>query len=237
MGEEREKYFMWSLGIACILFTGGHFLLSSKEVRSRLIAALGEKGFAGLYSILSLALLSWAVTALRVAPEIILWTPMIGFRHISLTVMPLACILIVAGLTTANPTLAGADSRKIAARGPLGIMKVTRYPFLWGVGLWGLVHLLANGDAASLMFFGALTGLALGGTLHLDSRRRAALGDVWTAYAAQTSNLPFQAILGGRARFDFSEIGWRRTGLGLALYLILLSLHRIVIGVSPMPLT
>ncbi|MDH5749387.1 MAG: NnrU family protein [Rhodospirillales bacterium] len=224
---------MWNLIVACVLFVGSHFLLSSNYIRPRLVGVFGETGFAGIHSIISIVLLVWAVRALNVAPEIILWTPPIGLRHISLTVMPLACILIVAGLTTPNPTMAGTNIRNIASRGPVGIMKVTRHPFLWGVGLWGLVHILANGDAAALTFFGALTVLALGGTLHLDARRRATLGKVWTVYAAQTSNLPFQAMAGGRTKLVFSQIGWWRIGLGLALYLVLLSLHRTVIGVPP----
>jgi uncharacterized membrane protein len=36
-----------------------------------------------------------------------------------------------------------------------GIQRVTRHPFLWGVAVWAFVHLIANGDVASLMLFGS----------------------------------------------------------------------------------
>ncbi|MGA7260503.1 MAG: NnrU family protein [Stellaceae bacterium] len=36
------------------------------------------------------------------------------------------------------------------------MVRVTRHPFLTGVGLWALVHLIGNGDVASLFFFATL---------------------------------------------------------------------------------
>lgn len=38
------------LVVAAVVFTGGHFLLSSRPVRPRLVAMLGEKPFQGIYS-------------------------------------------------------------------------------------------------------------------------------------------------------------------------------------------
>jgi len=79
-------------------------------------------------------------------------------------------------------------------RSPEGIVRVTRHPFLMGVGLWAVVHLVANGDVASFIFFGAFAVTALAGTVSIDAKRRHALGPGWRSFAAQTSIVPFAAI-------------------------------------------
>jgi uncharacterized membrane protein len=45
-----------------------------------------------------------------------------------------------------------------------------------------------------------------------------------------TSNVPFTAIVEGRNRFVFGEIGWKRLGAGLAVYAIALVLHPVLFG-------
>jgi uncharacterized membrane protein len=122
------------------------------------------------------------------------------------------------------------------AQGPRGIFRITRHPFMWGVALWAIVHAAANGDAASTMLFGALAALAVGGTLHADSRKRRQLGPAWDAYTRQTSHVPFAAIAQGRTGLVWHEIGWRPVILGVVLYVVLLVLHEPVIGVAPVSL-
>jgi uncharacterized membrane protein len=107
---------------------------------------------------------------------------------------------------------------------------------MWGVALWAITHLLANGDVASVTLFGGLALLAIVGTLHSDSRKRRQHGAAWDAYARQSSHLPFLAVAQGRTRLAWSEIGWRPIILGVGLYLVLLVLHEPVIGVAPMSL-
>jgi uncharacterized membrane protein len=111
-----------------------------------------------------------------------------------------------------------------------GIIRVTRHPLMWGITLWGAAHLLARGDLASLVFFGGFVALAGIGTLLIDARKRASLGDDWKRFAAVTSNVPFGAIVGGRNRFVPGEIGWKRIGVGLALYALLLFAHPYLFG-------
>src|SRR3546814_1436284 len=92
--------------------------------------------------------------AYGVAPQMPLWAPWRGYRLIPLLVMPIASILVVAGLTTRNVTAVGGERFAETTRPVDGIMTVTRHPFLWGVLLWALAHLPPNGDAASLILFG-----------------------------------------------------------------------------------
>ena len=57
---------------------------------------------------------------------------------------------VVIGLTTPNPTAVAQEGR--VGQPPRGIVRITRHPFLTGVGLWALLHLISNGDVASLVF-------------------------------------------------------------------------------------
>ena len=65
--------------------------------------------------------------------------------------------LVVAGLFTPGPTLAGYEKSGLAQAEPArGVLRITRHPFLWGVALWALGHLLVNGERFAVMLFGAL---------------------------------------------------------------------------------
>jgi uncharacterized membrane protein len=113
-----------------------------------------------------------------------------------------------------------------------GIFTVTRHPMLWSVALWAGVHLIANGDAASLILFGSLLILALGGMVHIDIKRRARLGANWGPFAMATSLVPFQAIIEGRTKLDLAGIGWRRVGLALLAFAGLMLAHPWLSGVA-----
>ena len=90
-----------------------------------------------------------------------------------------------------------------------GIVRITRHPFLWGVALWALVHVVMNGTLAALVFFGSLLLLAVGGTASIDAKRRRRLGNAWQGFSAVTSNVPFAAVAAGRNQLGpaLREIG------------------------------
>jgi uncharacterized membrane protein len=105
---------------------------------------------------------------------------------------------------------------------------------MWGVGIWALLHLAANGDQASLIFFGSLALLALGGTVLIDQRRTRENPPGWGVFLQATSNLPFAAILERRQKLVPGEIGLWRIALALALYVALFWLHPMLFGVAPL---
>ena len=177
------------------------------------------------------------LAAYRDAPFQTVWMPAPVFAWVPLVVMPFAAILMVAGLTTPSPTLVGGERFLDGAPGSpaVGILSVTRHPFLWGTGLWALSHLLVNGDLTSMVMMGGIAVLSFGGMLHIDQRREASLGAAWGPMKLTTSLLPFGAIVTGRTRLDWRGIGWWRPLLGLAVYAALLHLHLGLIGVSPLP--
>ena len=219
--------------LAAVAFAGSHVLLSSARVRGPLARALGEWPFVGLYSAVSLGLFVWLMGAYGAAPVVEVWAVPTGVRYVALGVMAVASVLVAGGFTPASPT--GVPLKPAAAGAPLpGIFKITRHPVLWGIGLWAFVHVMANGDLASLIFFGSLGVLALGGTVHIDRKKRATGGGDWRAFAGATSNLPFAAIVAGRTRVSLKEIGYGRLAAGLVLYMVLLLGHEAVIGVAPL---
>ena len=224
---------MLVLAVGC--FVGGHFALSSVKVRTALIAALGENGFRAVYSLVAVAALVWTVMAYGAAPRVVLWKADMGLTHVPAALMPLACILAVAGMTTRTVTMVGGESLARSPHPVVGIATVTRHPFLWAVTLWAVGHIATNGDVASLVLFGGMALLALGGMAHIDYRRRLSLGADWGPVAMTTSVIPFLAALQGRNRVDWRGIGWGRLAGGLVLAVALPFLHPWVSGKTIVP--
>ncbi len=94
--------------------------------------------------------------------------------------MPLALFLLVGGVLIPNPSATGMTGVLDRLEPARGVLRITRHPVMWGVGLWAAVHLVANGDLASLLFFGGFLLTALGRGL---ASRPAAGGDRGRALA------------------------------------------------------
>ena len=103
------------------------------------------------------------------------------------------------------------------------------------MAIWAAGHLLVNGDTASFILFGSMLILALFGTASIDAKRKRALGESWSAFAAQTSNLPFGAIATGRQALKIGEIGWWRIVLGVVAWGALAWGHPYMFGVRALP--
>jgi uncharacterized membrane protein len=144
-------------------------------------------------------------------------------------------LLIVPGLTTPNPTSVRQEGALDRPNPVRGMLRITRHPFLWGVAIFSAGHLLVNGDAASIILFGTLFALSVLGTFSIDAKRRRALGAKWDAFAAQTSNIPFAAMVQGRQRLNLGEIGWWRIVLAVAVWALLAWAHPYLFGVRALP--
>ena len=224
---------MLSLLLAAIFFAGIHLGVAGTTIRDRAIAALRQSGYRVAFSIASVIGLAWLVMAYNRAPYVVTWGMLEWWKPFAIILMLPASLLVVIGLTTPNPTSVAQEGR--LGQPPQGIVRVTRHPFLTGVGLWALVHLIGNGDAASLVSFAVWAVVALAGTVSIDRKRRRLLGAAWEPFAAQTSIVPFAAIAAGRNRFSPGEIGAWRGGVGVVVYVLMLGGHAHVIGVSPFP--
>ena len=224
---------MISLALAAAFFIAIHLGVSGTSLRDRLVAAAGMRPYMVGYSLLSVAGMAWLVSSYASAAYVGVWDAPQGWKPVAIALMLPAFLLVVIGLTTPNPTAVGQEAA--AQRDPIGIVRVTRHPFLVGVALWAAVHMVSNGDAASLLFFGALLVVAAAGPASIDAKRRRALGPAWDGFARQTSIVPFAAIAAGRTRFVARELGWWRPVAAVVAYALMLGGHRHLIGVSPFP--
>ena len=219
------------LALATGVFLLTHYI-SSTPLRSGLVALLGENGYLGLYTLISLVTLGWTIWAYIKTPYERVW---VGdeFKVWAVVLMPVSLVLIACGALIRNPSAVRQERAVRYMDEPRGILRVTRHPILWGIALWAAVHLVSRGDVASLIFFGGLLLLAISGTVLQDWRKDRTIGVDWQRFASVTSNVPFAAIIGGRNQFRFDEIGWGKVLAGLALYFVLVFLHPYLFGARP----
>ena len=209
------------LAIAFVLFTGTHVLPARPGVRPWLTRRLGTWGYLLLYSTVSLLLLGWLVVAAGRAPYLPLWEPAAWQAYVALAAVAAACALLTLAIGRPNPfSFGGGDPTRFDPERP-GVIGLTRHPILLAAAVWAGAHLLANGDLAHVLLFGAFLIMALGGMMILDRRNRCRLGPAWQALAARRK----PALRPGDAL---------RLLLAMFLFAGLLLLHPSVIGVDPL---
>ena len=224
---------------AALVFLAIHLVVSGTRVRDAIIAAIGEGPYLGLFSLASLVGLAWLAVSYNGAEagpgNRVLYDLGIGVRHAAIPVIALAFFLGVQGLFVPNPTSVRGDHLAANDVAVKGVLRITRHPFLWGVVIWSAFHITANGDLASVIFFGTFFLLALFGTLSIDAKRSRKMGAAWNAFAAKTSNLPFAAIASGRTQLRIGELfGWRFWAAA-GIFVVMLFAHARLFGASPFP--
>jgi uncharacterized membrane protein len=188
-----------AVAAAAVAFVGSHFLLSH-PLRGRLVRAIGEGGFQGVYSLVAFLTLGWLILAYRKAPMTApLWPVGNGLWALVTAVMLIASILLMGSLVRnpALPTGGRAVSCPEAAR---GVYAVTRHPMLWSFALWGLCHVAVFPVAKNIIVAAAMVVLSLVGAALQDRKKERLQPDLWAAWESKTSYLPFAAITAGRAR-------------------------------------
>jgi uncharacterized membrane protein len=204
------------------------------RLKGPLVASLGARGWTIAFSTLSTLLLFWLIFAAGRAPYVALWSQDTWARWLVNIAMPLAILLGSYGVGAPNPFAFEGRSSGFDPTRP-GVAGLTRQPLLWAILLWAGVHLVANGDLAHVILFGAFTLFTLAGMRALEARKRRVWGaSEWQRLAAHTALIPFAALLAGR---------WRPKGLpsmlrlavALAVWGALYSLHAPGLGVSPQP--
>jgi uncharacterized membrane protein len=101
--------------------------------------------------------------------------------------------------------------------------------------VWAAAHLIVNGEASALLLFGSLLVLAVVGPGSIDRKRRRAFGARWERFEAVTSRVPFIAIVQGRNRLVVSELPRGMIALTVVVYVVVLAMHGMLFGVSPLP--
>jgi uncharacterized membrane protein len=225
---------MISLTLAALFFIAIHLGVSGTAARDALTARIGLRAYMIVFSVGSVAGMIWLVSAYKAADYVPTWGMLQWWKPFAIAIMLPAFLLVVVGVTTPNPTSVAQEA--LVEKPAQGIVRITRHPFLVGVSLWSFVHLVGNGDVASLLLFSSLLIVAAAGTVSIDAKRRRSLGGpAWDNFARTTSIVPFAAILSHRNRFIAGELGWWRPAAGLLAYALMLGGHAYIVGVSPWP--
>jgi uncharacterized membrane protein len=191
---------MLLLILGLVAFLGIHSIrIVAPEWRNAQLASMGEGKWKGLYSLASLiglVLLIWGYSLAR--PEAaFIYEPPVWMKHVTLTLMLFSMILL--GVSQV----------------PAGRIKAAvRHPMLLSIKIWAFAHLLANGDAASLLLFLGLLAWAV--IDRISVKRREASGEMAAVIPA------------GPVTNDIIGVG-----LGIAIYVLFVwKLHEWLIGVS-----
>lgn len=132
---------MTVLLLGLLMFLGAHSVrIVADGWRGRTLARLGEGGWRGAYSVVSLlgfALIIWGFGLARQQP-VWVWVPPIAMRHMNALFTLVAFILLAAAYVPRN---------QLKAR--------LHHPMVLGVKLWAFGHLLATGTLADMVLFGA----------------------------------------------------------------------------------
>ena len=225
------------IAAACV-FLGIHLLVSGTRLRDAIVGVIGENPYLGLFSLTSLGAVVWLVISYdgaQAGDDPMLYVPWIGTRHLAIPVVLIAFLLAVPGLLLPNPTSLKQEGAANKEGTVKGVLRITRHPFLWGVAIWSAFHVSANGDEASVIFFGTFFLTSFLGTFSIDAKRRRKMGDAWTGFASRTSNVPFAAIAAGRNRLNLGELLDWRSLVALLVFLAILFSHARLFGVSPFP--
>lgn len=137
------------------VFIGMHAFTAQRDARAAVIARIGQGPYMGLYSLVSTAgvlMVAYGYGIWRAAEPAQLWSPPIGVRHLALSLMIPAAILLVAAYV------------------PSHIRLWLKHPMLAAIKLWALAHLVANGDLATIVL--SLAVLAWAVYVRISMKRR-----------------------------------------------------------------
>ena len=177
--------------VLLLLFASSHMLLSSRSIRASLVARLGDKRFLAAYSIVALAffapLVYYYFTHRHAGP--LLWSvPDSGAVEFVLVLANvIGFVMAVAGVMTPSPAaVTGTPLDE-----PSGVHRITRHAVFMGMGVWALAHVIANGYASDVAFFGGIVAFVLVGSWHQDRRKLAGGDPRFERFHTATAFLPF----------------------------------------------
>ena len=221
---------MTTLFVASVLFFLTHIGFSGTGLRNAIRDRIGPNAYLGVYSIVALGTLGFAIYAYIQADKLdFIWIPGPAERGVTYALMMVSLVFMVGGVMVANPTQVGQE-KKLSDE-PRGVIRITRHPIQWAFILWAIGHIVGNGDVAGLIFFTSIGLVSLVGTMTMD--RRKAAEENFDSFAASMSNIPFAAIAGGRTKANVSE--WiLPVVIGLVAWVAIVWLHPYFTGVALM---
>jgi len=129
---------IWLAG-GIVLWAAIHFVPTVLPgLRSKVIAAIGEKPYRGAFSLVVLAALIMIIASWRSSVPVVIYAPPDWGPNFAFLLMYVAVVLFGAAHAKTN------------------VKRVIRHPQLTGMLFWAIAHIVANGDSRSLVLFGGL---------------------------------------------------------------------------------
>ncbi len=188
---------MFFFVFALLLFLITHSIrIVAPGWREAMIDKIGQAAWRGIYSVVSITTLGLLIYTFAASRSVtpVLYSPPVWFAHVTLLLMLIAVILLMVSIL------------------PAGRLAVwTKHPMLASVKVWALAHLLANGEANSVLLFSGFLIWAV--TARISAKRQKV------------------------EPRSFKSIKWDVIAVvsGAAFYAVfVMFLHEILIGVSPL---
>jgi uncharacterized membrane protein len=193
----RKRTFVMGLMLSGLLLWSLAHLFPSvmSTTRTNTIGRLGNNRYRGIFSLVIVASLFMIVYGWKSTLPAVLYAPPLLGSLLPALLLLIAFILLVAAQTRSN------------------IRRVIRHPQLTGVAIWGIAHLLSNGDTRSVVLFGAMTFWSIL-TMLFSSRR----DGEWKRPEPVAVSSDIATVAGGAVGFC-----------------VLLYAHQTLFGVSPLP--
>ncbi|MEM8796704.1 MAG: NnrU family protein [Pseudomonadota bacterium] len=202
------------------VFVLSHILIARTAIKPMVIARFGERTYLSAYSILSIGLLGWVIVALIDAERIVLWPPPEWAYTSAVCATFVAFLLVGIGSLVPNPLSVALRKNGFNPENP-GVIGWIRHPMIWGLTLWGLAHIPANGDFPSIVLFAGSALFGLIGTFTVEKRKKRQLGqEEW------------RRLTVGRGHIDRASVF--AVALGVGLWVFFLILHPYLFGVDPL---
>jgi uncharacterized membrane protein len=168
-----------SLLIAGVLFFALiHFIPSlARPARESALRRLGDAGYKGLFSLLLLGSLALIILGWRSTVPNPVYPPPLALHGFALGLLAVAFLLLVV------------SNRPSRLRG------VIRHPQLTGVALWGISHLLLNGDDRAIVLFGGLTAWAALEIVLINKREGVWIKTPAPGWGAELINIAIAAVI------------------------------------------
>jgi uncharacterized membrane protein len=151
---------MTVLILGLVVFLGVHSTrIVADGWRTAQVKRVGAGAWKGVYALLSLAgfgLVIWGFGLARQQP-VVLWIAPAGMRHVAALLTLIAFVLLAAAYVPRN-----------------AIKSRMHHPMVLAVKTWAFAHLLANGNLADVVLFGAFLAWAVACFIAARKRDRAA---------------------------------------------------------------
>jgi uncharacterized membrane protein len=205
-----------------IAFAGTHMGMASIRLRPALTGTLGAQGYLGAYSLVAFATfvpIVWYYFAHKHQGPL-LWAIPLGpiARWLLYGAMGAAFVLMASAMVKPSPQALGGDP----SQPPTAMQRFTRHGLFMGITLFGLLHLIPNGYATDVAFFGGLAVFGVLGSWHQDQRKLALENETYPPFYAQTAFVPFTGREPLRALRGLPLLG---VALGIVLAILLRYFH------------